>query len=833
MLKRLRDLTSRGIIYLVAIAIGFAFSFLLVSISWNTALEREENSFQYDSRVLQQLIEQSFTNANDVVEDITVYMETQNDINVENFALYTDSFLERHQFIESINYIDYDRSYFPATLKLKFQNKRNKNQISTKEHYFLSESFREAIEYSYRESEVSSSAPVARNNNVENIWLLKTVAKESKLPRISGYEYDFSGIIAINLKPDVMLQNLYSKNNLDILIYKDTENQIGRQLVFTKNSVLEDAFDMRSFISQNRVQLPLYTINTEIQQKVYWQDIKKSTIYISALIGFGVTLLLIALIRSREQRNKELASRNIVIETQVEEQTKELAVARDQALEAVKIKADFLASMSHEIRTPLNAITGMADLLAETKLNEEQHKYVDVFRKAGDALLSLVNDILDLSKLEAEQLQLEEIPFNLFELLEETSDIYALKAAEKNIDLVCDIDLNLRRYRIGDPSRLRQIILNLISNAIKFTEKGNIVVHAKSSKDNEESVRFCVSDTGIGIKKDKLESIFASFTQADSSTTRKYGGTGLGLTISKSLVEMMLGKIWVESNYGNGSQFYFDVNLPLQNKKVEDKKFSQEISVAIFDDDKLHANTLYNILQKFSAEATVYSSLENDFNELGKHQLLFIDSLLFIKHKEKVLKQIGTKKVILVVRPDLFSLHFESLKKEGMEGFLHKPIKINDVYKEVERKLGTSDITEREKRKEQSLDDNKRYKILLVEDNPDNRLLIKAYLKKMPYQIIEAENGEIALSLFKTSDFDLVLMDVQMPVMDGHTATKLIREYEVTNNKQQTPIVSLTAHAIKEEIDKCFEAGCNMHLSKPVKKALLNEMIKDLLTNQT
>lgn len=827
--KRLRDLTSRGIVYLVAIAIGLAFSFLLVSISWNTALEREENSFQYDSRVLQQLIEQSFTNANDVVEDITVYIATLNDVRAEDFTLYTDSFLERHQFIESINYIVYDRSYFPATLKLKFQNKRNKNQTSIREHYFLSESFREAIEYSYRESEVSSSAPVARNNSVENIWLLKTVSEKSNLPRISGYEYNFSGVIAINLKADVMLQNLYSKNNLDILIYKDTENQIGRQLVFTKKSSIEDAFDMRSFVSQNRVQLPLYTINTEIQQKVYWHDIQKNTMYISALIGFGVTLLLIALIRSREQRNKELASRNVVIETQVEEQTKELAVARDQALEAVKIKADFLASMSHEIRTPLNAITGMADLLAETKLNEEQNKYVDVFRKAGDALLSLVNDILDLSKLEAEQLQLEEIPFNLFELLEETSDIYALKAAEKNIDLICDIDLKLKRYRIGDPSRLRQIILNLISNAIKFTEKGNIVIHVTKLENEDKALSFCVSDTGIGIKKDKLDSIFASFTQADSSTTRKYGGTGLGLTISKRLVEMMEGEIWVESIYGEGSDFYFTVKLPLQEKSLEKKIFSKHLSIAVIDENELSAKVLENILCEFSAEVKKYTAT-NSFSEMMEsHDLFFIESMFFLENKDFILSSIDKEALILYIKPDVFNQHFQTLKREGVSGFLHKPVKINKVYEVVEAKIGTASSKEVDETIELTPINVHRYKILLVEDNPDNRLLIQAYLKKMPYDIVEAENGEIALSLFKKDNFDLVLMDVQMPVMDGHTATRLIREYEITHSKQQTPIISLTAHAIKEEIDKCFDAGCNMHLSKPVKKALLNEMIKDLL----
>ena len=366
--------------------------------------------------------------------------------------------------------------------------------------------------------------------------------------------------------------------------------------------------------------------------------------------------------------------------------------------------------MSHEIRTPLNAIIGMAELLSETSLSGEQNKYVNVFRRAGEALLELVNEILDLSKIEAGQLILEYIDFNVHELVEHATDIYALKCEEKGIKLAVDVADGIPAYVNGDPSRLRQIILNLIGNAIKFTDQGEIIVSVERPRNTgTNTLRFSVADTGIGIPAEKLEAIFASFTQVDSSTTRKYGGTGLGLTICKRLVEMMAGTIWGESEQGRGSTFLFEA--------------------------------------EFEAAA------------------------------EQSRAQTVTSPAPVKTAPD----------------------------RQVQRTVTATT----------------RRSILLVEDTVDNRMLVKAYLKNEPYEIDEAENGEIAVEKFKTGKYDLVLMDVQMPVMDGHSATRAIREWEEKQSLKPTPVIALTAHAVREEMDKSIGAGCTAHLTKPIKKATL------------
>ena len=388
----------------------------------------------------------------------------------------------------------------------------------------------------------------------------------------------------------------------------------------------------------------------------------------------------------------------------------ERMLAKEKVEAASSAKSEFLAAMSHEIRTPMNTIIGTADLLTETTLTPEQERYVQVLESSGITLLSLIDGILDLSKVEAGHLELEKADFDLAELVRETCGLLSSRARVKGLDLRCQISPQVQTHVVGDLVRLRQILLNLIGNAIKFTESGEVVVEVKEVqpevKEKETvSLLFTVTDTGIGIPADKIDIIFDSFSQADSSVTREYGGTGLGLAISKKLVELMGGNIWVESAVGQGSTFSFTARFEVQ----------AEPGRAI----------------------------------------------------------------------------------EPPEGFLFEIENLRPLH------------------------------ILLAEDSEDNQFLIQAYLKRTPYQLDVAENGAIALEKFKAGSYDVVLMDVQMPVMDGYTATREIRKWEGEKKIKETPIIAFTAHAMKKDMQKSREAGCNFHLTKPVKKGTLLKIIMD------
>jgi two-component system sensor histidine kinase/response regulator len=523
--------------------------------------------------------------------------------------------------------------------------------------------------------------------------------------------------------------------------------------------------------------------------------------------------------------------------------------AQEAAEKASQEKSNFLARMSHEIRTPMNSICGMADLLWETRLTDEQREYVRVFRESSERLLNLINDILDLSKVEVGHLELAHVPFDIHSLLETVVELLAPLSHRKRLELLLDVSERIPGTLSGDSDRLRQVLINLIGNAIKFTEQGEILVgvDCQHVAQNEITVEFKVQDTGPGIDADQLPAIFQPFAQVDSSLTRKHQGTGLGLAITKKLVELMHGQLWAESTPGSGSTFYFTARFGLVSAaQIRDGELQYTLAgrrVLIVDDSATNRMLLKRALQKWGIEpdeaenGTAGLLLLEKAAESGQpYDALLLDRNMPGPNGFEVAEAVRNnpalcRSVILMLTSDNQFGDLGRAKELNIDVTLRKPVKTAHLEEALTRTLGVKHVLNGPVSESVILNDltETPARLLVTEDSEANRILIEAFLRGRPYEIEFAANGMEAFEKATTEAYDVIVMDVEMPIMDGYTATKKIRAWETANRNDPVPIIALTANALAGEEARSKEAGCDLYLSKPVNKRRLISDIESCL----
>jgi PAS domain S-box-containing protein len=510
---------------------------------------------------------------------------------------------------------------------------------------------------------------------------------------------------------------------------------------------------------------------------------------------------------------------------------------RRQAQDATHAKSDFLANMSHEIRTPMNAVIGMAHLALKTELTPKQRDYLNKIQSSANSLLGIINDILDFSKIEAGKLDMEAVEFDLSQTLDNVANVVSVKAQEKeNLEVLFYVDSRVPNFLIGDPLRLNQILVNLGNNAVKFTERGEIVLMTKIKSRSGEKItlQFSMRDTGLGMTEEQQAKLFQAFSQADTSTTRKYGGTGLGLTISKRLVNMMGGDIWVESEPGQGTTFSFTAKFGLGKEKAKKRYMPSPdlrgMKVLVVDDNATSRDIFQEMLESFSFEVSMAASGAEGITELENTdenkpiELVIMDwkmpGMDGIEASKLIKRHQSLSKIPAIVLVTAYGREEVMLQTEevGLEGFLLKPINPSILFDTIMQAFGeavpeVSRVAQRKEKEAKALENIQGARVLLVEDNEINQQVAMEILQGAGLNVTIANDGQEGVDAAKANQYDAILMDIQMPVMDGYTATREIRK---DKRFKELPIIAMTAHAMAGDEDKSLEAGMNGHVAKPI-----------------